>query len=313
MKQVFIDGNQGTTGLRLQSRLANRTDITLLQLPETFRKDLSARVEMAKKADITFLCLPDQASKELVSALEDTQGCIIDASTAHRTDERFVYGLPELCKQQPSLIAQSKRVAVPGCHAGGSVMLIAPLVASYVLRPDAPLFITSLTGYSGGGKAMIADYESSDRSPALHAPRPYATLQAHKHLPEIVAQCHLSLAPVFQPIVCDFYSGMLVGFPIAKEDMQRPMSLAKLQALYEAFYADQPMVRVLPANCEGSVDPLALANTDVCDILITGNDERMMVYARFDNLGKGASGSALQCMNLMLGLPMSTGLVGFPQ
>lgn len=308
MHTVFIDGQLGTTGLRITQRLGERRDLALLTLPEERRKSLSDRVEMARRADITFLCLPDDASRELVSALGEDEGRVIDASTAHRTDPRFIYGFPELTPDRPQEIAGSRRVAVPGCHASGCVSLLKPLTDAGLLKPDAPLCLTSLTGYSGGGKNMIALYEYSPRRVELTAPQPYAVTQAHKHLPEIVHVCGLSQPPVLQPIVCDFYSGMLVSLPLMPSLLTKPLTLDALNAVYADFYRSQPMISVLAPNPEPSINTLALSGMDTMQIFLTGNDERQIAYARFDNLGKGASGAAIQCMNLMLGLPTETGL-----
>ena len=309
MKTVFIDGNQGTTGLHIVQRLSARKELRLLSLSEAERKSLPARARLAKQADITFLCLPDDASRELVAALGDGEGRVIDASTAHRTDSRFVYGFAELSDARAQEIAASNRVAVPGCHAGGCIALLKPLMDAGLLKPDAPIALTSLTGYSGGGKKMIAQYEDENRPAELIAPRPYAVAQAHKHLPEIVHICKLASPPVFQPIVCDFYSGMLVSLPLQPSMFARSCDLRALRELYAAFYAGQPLVSVPEVNGEPSINALRLMGTDAMEILVTGCDERMIAYARFDNLGKGASGAAIQCMNLMLGMPMTEGLV----
>ncbi len=309
MATVFIDGNQGTTGLRIAHRLKARDGLSLLCLPERERKSLPARAELARVADITFLCLPDDASRELVESLGEGEARLIDASTAHRTDPRFVYGFPELSPERPRAIAASRRVAVPGCHASGCVALLKPLLASGALAPDTAVSLTSLTGYSGGGKKMIAEYEAEGRPASLHAPRPYAVSQEHKHLPEIVRECGLAAPPVFQPIVMDAYSGMLVSLPIRRDMLRRGLSLTQAGEIYRAFYQGQPLVRVLQENPEAHIDSASLSGTDKMEIFVTGNDERMIAYARLDNLGKGASGAAIQCMNLMLGLDMTEGLV----
>lgn len=309
MKTVFIDGSQGTTGLRIQERLSGRSDIRLLSLGEEERKLLPSRLRMAKEADATVLCLPDEASRELVDGLEEGEGCIIDASTAHRTDSRFVYGFPELDNDRPAQIAKAKRIAVPGCHASGAIALIYPLIKAGVLGGDALLSLTSLTGYSGGGKKMIAEYEAADRDPHLHGPRPYAVTQQHKHLPEIVKVCGLSVPPVFQPIVCDDYGFMLVSLPLHQAMLKKPLALDELAALYQAHYQGAKLIEVLAPNAEPSIDSLRLASTDSMEIMLTGGEGRMILSARFDNLGKGASGAAIQCLNLALGVEMTTGLV----
>lgn len=308
MKTVFIDGNQGTTGLRILERLSGREDISILTLPSDLRKDLAARADMARRADATVLCLPDDASRELVAALGDTEGVILDASTAHRTDPRFVYGFPEIAQGRAAEIAQSRRIAVPGCHASGCIAILRPLTQAGVLKADAPLALTSLTGYSGGGKKMIAQYEDAARAQNLHAPRPYATKQSHKHLPEIMHVCGLETAPVFQPIVMDVYSGMLVSLPLTQRMLTKATALAEVGDIYRAFFKGCALVKVLPDNPEAVIDSVAASGSDQMELFVTGNDERMIVYARFDNLGKGACGAAIECLNLVLGAQPTTGL-----
>jgi len=308
MTNVFISGSSGTTGLRIAQRLSAREDITLLSLPEELRKSTTAQAELAAQADITFLCLPDDASRELIAALGDAHGRVLDTSTAFRTDARFAYGFPELSPAYEAAIRAACRVAVPGCHASGAIALLYPLLQAGALAADAPLALTSLTGYSGGGKKMIAQYEAENRSPALGAPCFYAVTQAHKHLPEIVHVCGLADMPIFQPIVDDYYAGMLVTLPLHPRLLTKPLTLTELSALYWAHYAGQSLVRVLGENPEPAFYANALAGSDVMEIFVTGNDERAIACALFDNLGKGASGAAIQCMNLMLGLPAATGL-----
>lgn len=306
--RVWIDGSHGTTGLRLAQRLAGRPDIKLLSLPEEKRKDVSARVQTAKSADATFLCLPDDAAKEMVAALEGEGRLVLDTSTAHRTDARFAYGFPELSPVFARAIENGSRIAVPGCHASGAIALLYPLIAAGVLSSDAPVCVTSLTGYSGGGKAMITQYESQGRDAALSAPRPYGVTQAHKHLPEITRVCSLSRPPIFQPIVDDYYSGMLVSVPLFPQFFQRPMGILDLTELYRAHYAAQPLISVLSPNPEPLPAANALAGRDGMQVFLTGSDERMIACARFDNLGKGASGAAIECMNIHFGLAPATGL-----
>lgn len=309
MYSVFIDGDQGTTGLRIADRLKARSELTLLSLPENQRKDLSARLDMARKADATFLCLPDDAAKELVAALKADEGVVFDTSTAHRTDPRFSYGFAELSKECEQAIATNNRIAVPGCHASGAIALIWPLVKAGILGGEHPLAITSLTGYSGGGKKMIAQYEAADRDAALDSPRPYALTQGHKHLSEITAVCGLPFAPTFQPIVADYYSGMLVSLPLFPRLMGGRQTLDSLTQLYQAAYGGKPLMRVLEPNAgEATLASNKLQGLDVMEVFLTGNDERMIACARFDNLGKGASGAAIQCMNIHFGLPQQTGL-----
>ncbi|NLV57908.1 MAG: N-acetyl-gamma-glutamyl-phosphate reductase [Clostridiales bacterium] len=316
MPTIFIDGNQGTTGLRIAKRLTKRPDLTLLTLSEENRKSLPHRVNMAQKADVTFLCLPDEASREMVGALMGCPHTVIDASTAHRIEPDFAYGFAELDAAFRKNIQKAARIAVPGCHASGACALLYPLVKERVISPGAPVTLTSLTGYSGGGKAMIAEYECQERDPCLRVPRPYGVGQCHKHLSEIKEICGLTQPPVFNPIVCDFYSGMLVGLPLSLDWFTASgMSAARtrgaidmLTNLYRDHYAGQPLMTVLPPNPERFLSPIALAGTDGMQLFLTGNDQRMIAYARFDNLGKGASGAAIQCMNLRLGLPETAGL-----
>lgn len=305
--------------MRLQERMAARPDLRLLTLSEEHRKSLPHRVAMIKKADIAFLCLPDESSRELVGAIraqvDKPGGIVIDTSTAHRTALDFAYGFPELDYKFRNAIQNAKRIAIPGCHASGAVALLYPLLKERVLAPEAPVAITSITGYSGGGKAMIAQYQASDRDPALALPRPYAVGQTHKHLAEIMEICGLRRPPVLQPIVCDFYSGMLVGIPLIREWFDNIGAAGAqggvnfLTNLYRDHYAGQNLISVLAPNREAYVNPCALTGLDNMQIFVTGNDERMIAYARFDNLGKGSSGAAVQCMNLRLGIPEETGLV----
>lgn len=308
MTKVFINGSNGTTGLRIVQRLSARSDMQLLTLPPEHRKEAQAQAELAAKADITFLCLPDEASVELIALLGDTAGRVLDTSTAFRTDARFAYGFPELSPAHAAAIQTANRVAVPGCHASGAIALLYPLLAAGLLAPDAAISLTSLTGYSGGGKKMIAEYEAEGRDAGLSSPRPYAVTQAHKHLPEITHVCKLAEAPIFQPIVDDYYAGMVVSLPLHPKVMAGKPSLAAVSEVYAAHYAGQKLVRALSPNPEGFVAANALAGSDVMHVFVTGNDQRMIACARFDNLGKGASGAAIQCMNRMLGLAEETSL-----
>ena len=309
MTKVFVNGSNGTTGLRIMQRLAARRDVTVVTLPEDTRKEVRAQADMAARADITFLCLPDGASRDLVAELGDTAGRVLDASTAFRTDARFAYGFPELSAAHAQALRTANRVSVPGCHASGAIALLYPLVQAGLLPADAALSITSLTGYSGGGKPMIEEYEAAGRDPALGSPRPYAVAQAHKHLPEMVHVCGLAEAPVFQPILADFYSGMLVSVPLHASQLRGKAGPEDVTAAYEKHYAGQPLIQVLAPNPEAFLAANALAGRDGMQLFATGNGERMILCARFDNLGKGASGAAIQCMNVMLGLDETTGLV----
>ncbi len=305
MKKVFIDGSAGTTGLRIAERLAERNDITLIKLSEENRKDLMARKKALNEADIAFLCLPDKASVEAV-ALTDSDTVLLDTSTAHRTNSEWAYGFPEISKNQKEKIKNSKRIAVPGCHASGVIALIYPLVESGILSKDALVSAVSLTGYSGGGKSMIAEYESEERDKLLDAPRQYAIAQSHKHLPEIVNVTGLSNAPIMMPIVADFYSGMEVTVPLFKGQING--TLEDIKNVYKNKY-NGPIVSYVEEFSEnGFVSANKFSFFDSMEISVSGNDERILLIARYDNLGKGASGAAIQCMNLVLGADETTGL-----
>ena len=304
MTKVFIDGSAGTTGLRIRERLAGRKELTLLTLPEELRKDPAARKEAMNGADIVFLCLPDAAAIEAVGLVENPEVCIIDTSTAHRTSPDWVYGFPELVGSEK--IASANRIANPGCHASGFVALVRPLIEAGMLDKGAALSCFSLTGYSGGGKSMIAQYEALDRDPLLNAPRQYALGQQHKHLKEMVLLCSLEKAPVFCPIVADFYSGMEVTVPIFAEDMKS--SVADIKAAYRAAYTGSLVHFDEGCDEGGFYSAGAYSGFDDMEISVSGNAERILLTARFDNLGKGASGAAIQNMNIRLGLPETTGL-----
>ena len=306
MKKVFIDGSAGTTGLRIAERLASRPDLLLLRLPDDRRKDPEARRECLNQADVAFLCLPDAAAVEAVALVENPDTVIIDTSTAHRTAPGWTYGLPEL-EGQREKIRLSRRVANPGCHASGFIALVAPLIRAGLVSPDAALTCFSLTGYSGGGKKMIAQYEAPDRDPLLEAPRQYGLTQQHKHLREMAVLCGLTVDPVFCPIVAPFYSGMEVTVPLFREQLHG--SAADIRALYAAAYGG-PIVRYRADADEGGFySAAAFSGRDDMEITVSGNDERILLVARYDNLGKGASGAAIQTMNLLLGQNPTAGLV----
>lgn len=303
MTKVFIDGSAGTTGLRIWQRLAGRKDLTLLTLPEELRKDLNARKDALNGADVAFLCLPDAAAIEAVSLIESDHVAVIDTSTAHRVSPDWDYGFPELSSEHRAAIVNSKRVANPGCHASGFIAGVYPLVKSGVISPDFPLTAYSLTGYSGGGKKMIAEYEDENREPRHESDRIYATSLTHKHLPEMRMICGLTKKPVFSPIVGDFYAGMATSVLLPGIDAK-----AAWEALSD-HYAGQKLVSVAPL---GGDEPVIYANTyagkDTMRIQVSGQRDQCMVTAIFDNLGKGASGAAIQNMNLLLGLEETTGL-----
>ena len=308
MIRVFIDGSEGTTGLRIHSRLPARSDIELLTIDPEKRKDPSARRELLNSADIAFLCLPDAAAREAVAMVENPLTRILDTSTAHRTVDGWAYGFPELTAAHRPAIASGSRIAVPGCHASGYLAIVRPLVEAGLLPAGAQLSCTSLSGYSGGGKRMIAEYEAANRPPALDAPRIYGLSQRHKHLAEMQAESRLCCPPVFFPIVGDFYSGMLVSVPLHAGQLLSPLTPEELTALYAAHYAGAACVHVLPPAAEGLLDANALSGRDDMALCVCGGGDRLAVHALYDNLGKGASGAAVQCMNLLLGAPETTGL-----
>ena len=304
MTKVFIDGSAGTTGLRIRERLAGRGELTLLTLPEELRKDPAARKEAMNAADIVFLCLPDAAAIEAVPLVENPATCVIDTSTAHRTDPGWAYGFPELVGHEK--VAESNRIANPGCHASGFIALVRPLTEAGLLDKDVSLSCFSLTGYSGGGKSMIAQYEDPARDKLLDAPRQYALGQQHKHLKEMKLLCSLEKAPVFCPIVADFYSGMEVTVPLFAGDLRG--GIEDLKAAYRAAYTGK-LVRFEEAPDEGGfLSAGAYSGFDDMEISVAGNEERILLTARFDNLGKGASGAAIQNMNIRLGLEETAGL-----
>ncbi len=309
MHQVFIDGREGTTGLRISERLSARNGIALLTLDEEKRKDPDARKELLHEADIAFLCLPDDAARESVALSEGGRVRIIDASTAHRTANGWRYGFPELSQAHRAGVVFGSRVAVPGCHASGFIALIYPLVSAGILSPEAPLACFSLTGYSGGGKKMISEYEDSTRDAAFDAPRAYATLQAHKHLPEMQKYAGTAFPPVFTPVVADFYAGMLVNVPLHQSMLEKRLRPEDISEIYAQHYEGSKLITVLPYEAENQMLAAnALAGKDTMELMVAGSGERMTLLARYDNLGKGASGAAIQCMNLMLGREETEGL-----
>ncbi len=305
MKHVFIDGSAGTTGLRIHERLADRADLSVITLPDELRKDENARREALNAADIAFLCLPDAAAKEAVALTTNPHTVIIDTSTAHRTAAGWAYGFAEIGGRRDQ-IARSTRIANPGCHASGFVSLIAPLVENGLLDESAALSCFSLTGYTGGGKKMIAEYESEGRDPLLDAPRQYGLTQTHKHLPEMAAVCGLNNAPLFCPIVADFPCGMEVTVPLFANQLKG--SVEEVKALYRSYYATGLVRYAEDASEDGFLSASAMAGRDDLQVTVAGNADRILLVARFDNLGKGASGAAIQNMNIVLGVDEATGL-----
>ena len=310
MIRVFVDGGSGTTGLRIGERLAARADVERIVLSEERRKDPAARKEALNSCDAAFLCLPDAAAREAVAMVENKDVVILDASTAHRTQPGWAYGLAELSSAHRQAIATGKRIAVPGCHASGFIALVYPLMACGLLAKDARLVCHSVTGYSGGGKSMIAAYEAPDRPEGYSAPRSYGLTLKHKHLPEMTAVCGLTSAPLFCPIVDDFYSGMQTVVPLRLELVQ-DVTPEQVAACLADYYQGESQVLVHPLN-ELPEDKFLTTNlrtgSDKMEIFVVGHEGQLLVMSLFDNLGKGSSGAAVQCMNLMLGLPETEGL-----
>ena len=307
MTKVFIDGSAGTTGLRIAERLELRQDIELIRLSEENRKDISARKEAINMADIVFLCLPDAASVESVSLCDNPNTVIIDTSTAHRTNSDWAYGFPELSADLYNKIKNSKRIANPGCHASGFIALVYPLIEKGILDENALLSCVSLTGYSGGGKKMIANYEADNRDVLLDAPRQYGLSQSHKHLPEMTAITGIKNAPAFMPIVGDFYSGMEVTIPIFPQ-MLKDAGIEDIKNIYKEKYTGPVVYFAEDFDENGFVSANKLRNRDSMEISVSGNEDRILLIARYDNLGKGASGAAVECMNIELGCDLTTGL-----
>ena len=310
--KIYIDGKDGTTGLQIYDRLAARSDIDLLLIDKDKRKDPAERKKLMAAADIVFLCLPDAAAVEAVALAEGTNARIIDASTAHRTAPGWVYGFPELRPGQREAIAKARYVANPGCHATGFISIVAPLVQAGVLPADADLACFSLTGYSGGGKKMIAQYEAAEKPESLFSPGLYGLGQNHKHLPEMQKLCGLAKPPVFTPIVDDYYKGMATTVPLRRSQLTGVCALRQVRQALADHYAGEKLIRVAPegaGDLGGKLYGGAKAGDNDLTLVVMGNDEAFTITALFDNLGKGASGAAVQNMNIMLGLEETTGLV----
>lgn len=310
--KIFIDGSEGTTGLRIHERFAEREDVELLPISLELRKDKEERKRLINSSDITFLCLPDAAAEESVSLVENDHVRIIDTSTAHRTMEGWAYGFPELSKEHREAIAAGNRIAVPGCYATGFISLVYPMVAEGLISADYPVSAFGISGYSGGGRKMIAAYEAEEREDALLAPREYALSQAHKHLKEMKKIPGLKREPLFSPIVADYYSGMVVSVPVYTELMNKGRTPQEVWKYLADFYAGSRFVRVMPFGAEeASANMLAgnaMSGRDSLRIYVTGNEDRVLLSSQFDNLGKGASGAAIQCLNIALGCEESKGL-----
>lgn len=310
--KVFIDGSEGTTGLRIHERFQGRDDIELLKISSELRKDPAERKRLINSADIAFLCLPDAAARESVSLVENDHVVIIDTSTAHRTEEGWAYGFPELSKAHKEAIIKGKRIAVPGCYASGFISLVYPLVAGDILPKDYPVSSFALSGYSGAGKKAIAVYESEDRPSQFSAGREYALTQQHKHLKEMQKITGIERTPLFSPIVDDYYSGMVVSVPLYTDLLNGKQTPESLLAYFVEYYKGQEFIQVSAADDEiaqsGFLAGNEMSGWDGLKIYVTGNEERIVVTAQFDNLGKGASGAAIECMNLVLGCEPTKGL-----
>lgn len=310
--RVFVDGQEGTTGLRIHEVLASRDDIELLRIDADKRKDSAERARLLNAADVAFLCLPDAAAKEAAALVTNPKTCLIDASTAHRTQPGWVYGLPELEAGQRERLRQSKRIANPGCHASAFVLLLRPLVDAGLVQANQPISATSITGYSGGGKKMIEQYQAGG-DPRLTSPRPYALKLTHKHVPEMTAHTGLAVRPAFMPIVANFYKGLSVHVPLHLAQLNAGMGVHSLREALAERYAGERFIRVMPLSDpatleDGYFDVQACNDTNRVDLFVFASDEQALLVARLDNLGKGASGAAVQCMNVHLGVDEGLGL-----
>lgn len=310
--KVFIDGSAGTTGLRIDERFQNRDDVEIMKIDPDKRKDPEERKKMINASDITFLCLPDVASRESVSFVENENVCIIDTSTAHRTESDWAYGFPELSAKHRENIIKGKRIAVPGCHATGFISLVYPLVAGGILPKDYPICSFSITGYSGAGKNAIAAYADENRPREFSSGREYALSQQHKHLKEMQKITGIDRTPLFSPIIDDYYSGMVVSVPMYADMLKAGSTVESVQKYLADYYAGEKFIQVCPVENEvsesGFLPGNGLSGWDGLKIFVTGNEDRIVVSSQFDNLGKGASGAAIQCMNLVLGCDESKGL-----
>ncbi len=311
--KVFIDGKEGTTGLRISERLAGRTDIEILEIDEELRKSTIERKRLINESDYTILCLPDEAAIESVSLCENSKTKIIDASTAHRTNPKWAYGFPELSDEHRRKIENFKRVAVPGCYASGFNALLYPIVQNKFIQPYHPVICHAVSGYSGAGKKAIAIYESPDRPDDFDSPRLYSLGKTHKHIKEMMAVSGLSYPPIFNPYINPYYNGMIVSVPLHFRAMAKKTSAHEIWEIMSEHYKNQKLVKVEPFMGEGVTESgflpaNTLKNTDTMQIFIYGTDDHIMLCARLDNLGKGASGAAVQCMNIMMGLDETTGL-----
>lgn len=312
--KVYIDGQEGTTGLKILERFEGRNDIELLRISDEKRKDPAERAKFINMSDYTFLCLPDEASIEAVSFVDNDHVRIIDASTAHRTNPDWAYGFPELSPEHREKITKSNRVAVPGCYASGFASIVYPLVKNGIIPADFPVFAYATSGYSGAGKKAIAVYEGEDKPYEYGSPRQYALSQQHKHLPEMKAVSGLEYTPMFNPIICDYFSGMVVSVPIQTRMLDKPVTAEEVHAMYAKHYEGANMVEVMPLMSADEQKSFFLASNTLSgvnklQVFVFGSDEQILLCARLDNLGKGASGAAVQCLNIMMGIDETTGLV----
>jgi len=312
-KTVFIDGQHGTTGLKINERLSGRKDIELIEIPEAKRKDPQAKEKLLNEADIVFLCLPDNAARESVGLIKNKMVCVIDGSTAHRIAEGWVYGLPELKKEQRKLIKNSKRISVPGCHATGFIAMLYPLVALGIISPDYPVTCHTTAGYSGGGKAMIAEYQAENVPEYIKNPRPYSLALNHKHVPEMTKITGLTHPVLFAPTVVNVYNGEILSIPLVVPNLKKELTAAEIRGILAEYYAGEQFIKVMPYPADDFLKNGYMTFTDCngtnnLEIFVFGNEERILLSARFDNLGKGASGAAVQNMNILLGVEEATGL-----
>lgn len=310
--KIFIDGSEGTTGLRIYERFEGRDDVELLRISSELRKDTNERKRLINESDITFLCLPDAAARESVSLVENEKVRIIDTSTAHRTQEGWAYGFAELSEAHRSAIREGKRIAVPGCYATGFISLVYPMIAKGLMPADYPVSAFGLSGYSGAGKKVIAAYEAEERPTDFDAPREYALTQEHKHLKEMQKITGLLKTPLFSPVICDYYSGMVMSVPLYTDMLNGVHSVEDVHGMMSDFYAGEKFIQVMPLDAQAGIGNMLAGNAcsgwDGLRIFVTGNEERIVLSSQFDNLGKGASGAAIQCLNIMLGCAEDKGL-----
>jgi N-acetyl-gamma-glutamyl-phosphate reductase len=311
--KVFVDGQEGTTGLQIHELLARRNDVEVLRIAPELRKDQGERARLLNAADVAFLCLPDVAARESTALVTNPRTCVIDASTAHRTDANWVFGLPELAPDQRERLRHAKRISNPGCHSTAFILLVRPLLEAGLIDADARLTATSITGYSGGGRKMIDLYTSQPQPQRLASPRPYGLGLAHKHVPEMLVQSSLRTRPIFMPIVANFYKGLSVSVPLHLSSMKNPADPKQLHEALARRYADERFVRVMPFGDaavldDGYFDVQACNDSNRCELFVFASGDQAILMSRLDNLGKGASGAAVQSMNVHLGLDEGTGL-----